>query len=143
METIAKWVCECGQETPQPAGAVPVVRACIKCGTELRKIREVDGTHTVFEPALPYFFEEFDKQMREGQQREINLSGAQGQYFQLMYDVIPDLIQKVKNARNKQKNILEKGVKRAKLDRNMSWGYNPLMKCFIGREKPKEVLKDG
>jgi len=142
VEDTAKWICDCGQEIPQPAGEVPIIQACVHCGASLKKIREIDGTITHFEKASDAYSEEFNKIMQESQAREMNLGAAQADYFKLMYEIIPALIQKVKNHRNKQKVLLERGIKKGKLDNSLGWGYNPMMRCFVGRERKKEVLGD-
>lgn len=144
---IAKWLCECGEYTPQPEGeGVKIITHC-KCGKELLKLQEADGSIIEYVPAPDWFITEFNAQQQETMRRDHALAQAQGSYFSLLMTVIPDLQEKLKNARNKEKNMLEQAMRRMKLSKriDISWGYNPMMKKFLGWKKEdlkrKENLK--
>lgn len=137
MEKEAKWLCDCGVETPQPEGrGVEVITKCPKCGKEHYKLQDPDGKITEYHTAPDWFVDEWNEQFKKRQNNELQLT--QMAYNRAKLErAINEHISKMDNDNKKQQQILEQGLKRTRLFKrqDLHWGYNMVVRKFVGRQK--------
>lgn len=139
----AIWICDCGNETPQPEGVgVKIVTHCPKCETEHYKLKEPDGILTEYQPAPDWFYKEFEDSLNETRQKEVMLTQLAFNYFSAIRQGL-EIIGELKNHSKKREHIIEQGLKRTKLFKrqDMLWHYSIPLRKFLGRKK--EEVKRG
>ena len=129
------WICDCGKQTDQ--GMNDVIKTKCECGKPLTKLKSPDGVIQEFIEAPEWFVKEFTDQDNAifGLTNDFGRMNAQRI---VMERKIGEQYDKMTNARNKMKNIVEQGAKRLKLTKRqeMSWNYQHNIQRFVGSPKP-------
>ena len=136
------WICECGEETIQESGkGVKAILICPKCTKEHTKMREVDGSVTLFHSAPGWFRDEWREHMQKVGQKYMNFRQKAFQET-IAHIGKEDAYKELTATQKKTENIIESGMRREKLlkKKEISWNWNPGLNKFIGRPaKPVEM----
>ena len=134
MQTV--WECEeCKNE--DGSAYISNVKACEKCGKDC--IEKLDTGQRVYRQGIPdYTLKEFNNLERENSELINKWVYQTDNFFGLLME-LTDNFSKRKHLQTKFKVAIERGLRKAKLDKdkNTQWGYDNQRRVFVGIAKEK------